>query len=193
MSDSASESNSLADTFERNVVPLRPELLRTAMRLTGNRFDAEDLVQDTLLRAYRGYSTFTAGTNTRAWLHRILKNTWINNFRAAQRRLTEIPTEELTDHLVAGDWSAYRSESAEATWLADQPAAELQTAMAELSEEFRLVIYLADIEGHPYAVIADMMATPVGTVMSRIHRARQQLRTELGGTARRRRLVRAAA
>lgn len=162
------------------------------MRLTGNRFDAEDLVQDALLRAYRSYSTFTAGTNVRAWLHRILKNTWINNYRAAQRRPTEIPTEELTDHLTDGDWSAYRSESAEAAWLAGQPAAELQTAMAELSEDFRLVVYLADIEGHPYAVIADMMATPLGTVMSRIHRARRQLRTELGGTARRRRLVRAA-
>jgi RNA polymerase sigma-70 factor (ECF subfamily) len=179
-----------AASFEQDVAPLRADLIRRAMRLTGNSFDAEDLVQDTMLRAYRSFATFTPGTNAHAWVYRILKNTWINNYRAAQRRPDEVPTEELTGQLSdAAGWWSVSTESAEATWLASQPATEVQAAMAGLSERFRTVVYLADVEGYPYAAIADMMDIPVGTVMSRIHRARRQLRVELGGAARRRRLV----
>jgi len=171
-------------------MPLRPELLRAATRLTGRRCDAEDLVQDVLLRAWRSFATFRPGTNTRAWLHQILRNTWINDYRSRQRRLTEVPME---DHAVeiAGE-AAYGVPSPDAIVVAAQPDSEVLSAMAGLSEDFRMVVYLADVEGYPCAAIAEMMGTPIGTVMSRLHRARRQLRVSLGGTVRRRRLVTAA-
>jgi RNA polymerase sigma-70 factor (ECF subfamily) len=172
------------------VVPLRAELLRAAMRMTRRPSDAEDLVQDTLVRAYRSFGTLRPDTNTRAWMYQILKNTWINNHRTAQRRVTEVPVEEFGEETAA--LPSVGTVSAEATFLAAQPDSEVQSAMAALSDEFRMVVYLADIEGHPYAVVAEMMGTPLGTVMSRLHRARGQLRVQLGGTVRRRRLVTAA-
>lgn len=183
----ASQSPSDADDFGRIVLPLRPELLRAAMRLTGRTGDAEDLVQDTLVRAYRSFGTFERGTNSRAWMHHMLKNTWINNHRAAQRRPTEVPIDE-----VGAEATSSSAASAEVSYLAGQPDSEVLSAMATLSDEFRMVVYLADVEGHPYAAVARMMGTPLGTVMSRLHRARRQLRAQLGDTARRRRLVRAA-
>jgi RNA polymerase sigma-70 factor (ECF subfamily) len=184
------ESDFLTARFARDVVPLRDELLRAAVRMTNRASDAEDLLQDTMVRAYRSFGTFTPGTNARAWMHQILRNTWINNYRAAQRRPTEVPIEEFGEE--ATGRTPGGTASAEVSFLAGQPDSEFQSAMAALSDEFRMVVYLADVEGHPYAVIADMMGTPVGTVMSRLHRARRQLRVLLGGTARRRRLVTAA-
>ncbi|MGE2717408.1 sigma-70 family RNA polymerase sigma factor [Mycolicibacterium litorale] len=181
------ESATFTNVFINDVIPLRAELLRAAMRMTNRANDAEDLVQDTLVRAYRSFGTFTPGTNTRAWMHQILRNTWINNHRAAQRR----PAEVLVD-LLGEETSGHATASAEAAFLAGQPDSEVHTAMAALSDEFRTVVYLADVEGHPYSVVAEMMGTPVGTVMSRLHRARRQLRVLLGGTACRRRLVTAA-
>ncbi|MFS0898287.1 sigma-70 family RNA polymerase sigma factor [Mycolicibacterium litorale] len=172
------------------MVPLRAELLRAAMRMTHRPGDAEDLVQDTLMRAYRSFETLRPGTNTRAWMHQILRNTWINNHRAAQRRPAEVPVDDLGEQ--TSRESADCIASAEVAFLAAQPDAEVHAAMAALSDEFRMVVYLADVEGHPYAVVAEMMGTPLGTVMSRLHRARRQLRVLLGGTARRRRLVTAA-
>ncbi|BBY47631.1 ECF RNA polymerase sigma factor SigH [Mycolicibacterium arabiense] len=182
----------LRPCFTRDVIPLRAELLREALRLTHRGPDAEDLVQDTVLRAYRSLGTFRPGTNVRAWMYRILKNTWISNYRASQRRLTEVPMEEFTEG--PGDGVVQQSGVAapELTVIAAQPDTEVQSAMAGLSDEFRMVVYLADVQGYPYAAIADMMNTPLGTVMSRLHRARRQLRVDLGGAARRRRLLVAA-
>jgi RNA polymerase sigma-70 factor (ECF subfamily) len=174
------------------VVPLRAELLREALRLTHRRPDAEDLVQDTVLRAYRSFGTFRPGTNVRAWMYRILKNTWISNYRASQRRLTEVPMEEFTEEPADGVGQQSGIAPPELTLIAAQPDTEVQSAMAALSDEFRMVVYLADVEGYSYAAIADMMNTPLGTVMSRLHRARRQLRVDLGGAVRRRRLVMAA-
>jgi RNA polymerase sigma-70 factor (ECF subfamily) len=182
----------LTPCFTRDVVPLRAELLREALRLTHRGADAEDLVQDTVLRAYRSFGTFRPGTNVRAWMYRILKNTWISNYRASQRRLTEVPMEELTEEPVDGVGQQSGIAPPELTVIAAQPDTEVQSAMAALSDEFRMVVYLADVQGYSYAAIADMMNTPVGTVMSRLHRARRQLRVDLGGTVRRRRLVMAA-
>ncbi|MBJ7385553.1 MAG: hypothetical protein JHC55_13815, partial [Mycolicibacterium sp.] len=119
-------------------------------------------------------------------------NTWISNYRASQRRLTEVPMGEFTEE--PGDGVVQQSGVAapEMTVIAAQPDTEVQSAMAGLSDEFRMVVYLADVQGYSYAAIADMMNTPLGTVMSRLHRARRQLRADLGGTVRRRRLVMAA-
>lgn len=178
--------------FTRDVVPLRAELLREALRLTHRGPDAEDLVQDTVLRAYRSFGTFRPGTNVRAWMYRILKNTWISNYRASQRRLTEVPMEDFTEEPADGVGQQGGIAPPESTVIAAQPDTDVQSAMAALSDEFRMVVYLADVEGYPYAAIADMMGTPLGTVMSRLHRARRQLRVDLGGTVRRRRLVMAA-
>lgn len=182
----------LTPCFTRDVVPLRAELLREALRLTHRGADAEDLVQDTVLRAYRSFGTFRPGTNVRAWMYRILKNTWISNYRATQRRLTEVPMEEFTEEPADGVGQQSGIAPPELTVIAAQPDTEVQSAMAALSDEFRMVVYLADVQGYPYAAIADMMNTPLGTVMSRLHRARRQLRVDLGGTVRRRRLVMAA-
>ncbi|WP_232375379.1 sigma-70 family RNA polymerase sigma factor [Mycolicibacterium baixiangningiae] len=184
------DTDSLTTRFAIEVIPLRAELLRAAMRMTNRASDAEDLVQDTFVSAYRSFATFSPGTNTRAWMYRILKNTWINNHRAAQRRPSEVPIEDFADE--PAFHKASSTAPAEVTFLVAQPDSEVQSAMAALSDEFRMVVYLADVEGYPYAVIADMMGTPLGTVMSRLHRARRQLRVLLGGTARRRRLVAAA-
>ncbi|MDZ4234360.1 MAG: sigma-70 family RNA polymerase sigma factor [Dietzia sp.] len=174
------------------MAPLRAELLRAAARLTNRGSDAEDLVQDALLRAYRGYGTFSPGTNARAWMHQILKNTWINNYRAAQRRVTEVPMDGVAEQCGDGaDPAPTVSRSAELTLIAAQPDTEVQAAMATLNDEFRMVVYLADVEGHSYAEIAEVMDTPVGTVISRLHRARRRLRVLLGDAARRRRLIEA--
>lgn len=185
-----SECDELTARFEREVMPLRAELLRAAMRLTNRRPDAEDLVQDALLRAWRSFGTFQPGTNVRAWMHTVLKNSWINNYRATQRRPAEVMTDDVTEP--AADQRPADNSPADLTLIAAQPDQEVHAAMVELSDEFRMVVYLADVEGYSYAAIADMMGTPLGTVMSRLHRARRQLRGALGGTARRRRLIVAA-
>ncbi|MCV7154934.1 sigma-70 family RNA polymerase sigma factor [Mycobacterium pyrenivorans] len=191
-SSAPDECEELRACFEREVVPLRAELLRAASRLTNRGAYAEDLVQDALLRAYRSYGTFSPGTNARAWMHQILKNTWINNYRAAQRRVTEVPMDAVAEQCGGGaDPAPTGSRSAELTLIAAQPDTEVQAAMATLNDEFRMVVYLADVEGHSYAEIAEVMDTPVGTVMSRLHRARRQLRVLLGDAARRRRLIEA--
>ncbi|MGB3481859.1 MAG: sigma-70 family RNA polymerase sigma factor [Mycobacterium sp.] len=187
--DTINECDSVNASFEQHVLPLRAELTRAALRLTKNGADAEDLVQDTLLRAYRHFETFDVGTNVRAWMHQILRNTWISRHRAAQRRLAEVLTGEFAE--VAQTASAPTSMP-EAEVIAAQPDNDVVAALAELNEEFRMVVYLADVEGYPYATIAEMMNTPIGTVMSRLHRARRLLRVSLGGAVRRRRLVAAA-
>lgn len=174
----------LTKRFELEVIPLRSELMRAAMRMTNNRADAEDLVQDAFLRAYRGFAAFRAGTNARAWMHRILRNTWINNYRVTTRRVTEVPMPEHADRLDDPVEGVFRgTASPEYALLATEPDAEVRSAMAALTDDFRTVVYLADVEGYPYATIAEMMNTPLGTVMSRLHRARRQLRDQLGGAA----------
>ncbi|CAA0137409.1 ECF RNA polymerase sigma factor SigH [Mycolicibacterium vanbaalenii] len=182
------ECPDLAACFEREVMPLRAELLRAAARLTNGGAGTEDLLQDALLRAFRSYGTFSPGTNARAWMHQILRNTWINNYRASQRRVAEVSMEAVAEH-TGDDTGAQGTLSAEQTFLAAQPDNAVRAALAVLNEDFRKVVYLTDIEGYPYAEVAAMMNTPVGTVMSRLHRARRQLRLLLGDAARRRRLI----
>jgi len=156
-------------------------LYSTAVRLTGNRTDAEDLVQETYLRAFRSYETFQAGTNLRAWLFRILTNTHINRYRAKQRRPEETELDDIEDLYL------YRrlrpesdlSRSAEEQLMESFSEAEVVAAVDALPESYRLPVLLADVEGFRYKEIAEMLDIPVGTVMSRLHRGRKALQKAL--------------
>jgi RNA polymerase sigma-70 factor, ECF subfamily len=172
--------------FERQVVPLLGGLYRRAQRMTCQHADAEDLVQDTLANAFAGFDSLRPDSNIYAWLHRILVNTHIDNYRKAQRRPAQQPAEEITDiQLVASAaHSATGLPSAEEEalkYLGDQ---QLIAAMRSLPEQFRTTVYYADIQGLDCKEIAAVMNTPIGTVTSRLHRGRRQLRRLLAKAAR---------
>jgi RNA polymerase sigma-70 factor (ECF subfamily) len=170
-----------AARFERDALPYRSELYGTALRLTRNPVDAEDLVQDTLFRAYAGFARFEPGTNLRAWLHRILTNSFLNTCRQQRRSPQRASGSDLQD------WQLARAatdapaglRAADAEVLAHIPDDRLTRALRELPEEQRVVVYLAGVEGYAYREIAAIMGTPTGTVMSRLHRARRRLRERL--------------
>jgi RNA polymerase sigma-70 factor (ECF subfamily) len=160
-----------------------PSLYAAAVRMTRNRADAEDLVQETYLRAYRGFGGFQEGTNLRAWLFRILTNTFINSYRAKQRRPQEADVEDVEDlflyHRLPAVEEATRSRSAEIDVLERITDSEVKAAIDDLPEQFRLPVYLADVEGFAYKEIAEMLDIPIGTVMSRLHRGRKGLEKRL--------------
>jgi RNA polymerase sigma-70 factor, ECF subfamily len=172
-------SPELAERFERDALPYQAQLLRAALQLTKHRQDAEDLVQESIMRACAAFHRFTPDTNVRAWLHRILLNTFINGYRKRQREpLLSVPSvEELSVSERFGLDAT--SISAEDTVLAKIPAHRLVTGLQDLPEEFRQVLYLIDVEGFSYRETAAIMKTPLGTVMSRLHRARTSLRAGL--------------
>jgi RNA polymerase sigma-70 factor, ECF subfamily len=166
--------------FERDIVPQIGNLYPAALRMTRNHSDAEDLVQETITKAYSALHQFTPGTNMRAWLHRILTNTFINTCRKRKREPNEALSMELTeDFQHSGDPLHQGARSAESEALDRLADSEVLTALRNLPEEFRVPIYLADIEGYPYRDIASLMGTPIGTVMSRLHRGRSKLRQAL--------------
>src|SRR5579863_1609429 len=146
------------ERFERDVVPVLGQLYMAALRMTRNPTDAEDLVQETSVKAYAAFHQFRPGTNLKAWLHRILANTFINGYRKRRR------------------------EPRQAT-VGDYADSEILRALRDLPEEFRVAVYLADIEGYAYKEIAEIMGTPIGTVMSRLHRGRGRLRDKLAAYA----------
>ena len=164
-----------AARFERDVLPLADQLYRAARRYTHSAADAEDLVQETMVKAYAGFHTFTVGTNIRAWLFRILTNTWITSYRTAQRRPDEVLAADVTDMRP----SASQSQSAELAVLEAMGDEDVRDALQALPEHQRLVVYYADVEGFRYKEIAAIVDTPLGTVMSRLHRGRTNLRTLL--------------
>lgn len=166
-------SPDLADRFERATAPLLPELHQRALRLTRNHHDAEDLVQDTMVNAFRGFARFDHGTNLRAWLYRIELNTYINGYRKMRRRPVQNLTADFTDTELAADG---RTRSAEEDALDRLPDGELRAALAALPEQFRTAVYYADVAGYPFKEIAELTGAPLGTVMSRLHRGRTQLR-----------------
>jgi RNA polymerase sigma-70 factor (ECF subfamily) len=185
------EDPALRARFERDVLPLLPSLYSAAMRLTRKPADAEDLVQETYLRAFRGFAGFQEGTNLKAWLYRILTNTYINIYRKKQREPQIVEGPDDVDEWYLYDRLGGRSveDSAETTVLDQIPDQGVKDALESLPERFRLPVLLADVEGFSYKEIAEIMETPIGTVMSRLHRGRKALEKALWETAKERGLV----
>jgi RNA polymerase sigma-70 factor, ECF subfamily len=175
-----------AERFERDVMPMVDQLYAAAMRMTRNPPDAEDLVQETVLKAYSSFTSFRPGTNLKAWLYRILTNSYINTYRKRQRQPQQSPTDEFTDYQLSqsAEHSSAGLPSAEVEALDRLPDTDIREALQGLPDDFRMAVYLADVEGFAYKEIAEIMGTPIGTVMSRLHRGRKQLRDALTDTAR---------
>jgi RNA polymerase sigma-70 factor (ECF subfamily) len=182
------------ERFERDAMPLMPQLYSAALRLTRNPADAEDLVQEAYLRAYRGFGGFTEGTNLKAWLYRILTNTFINAYRKRQRQPVTVLEEEIPDWYLydrlRDNGAVGDTASAEAQVLEHMPDEDVQAALDALPEAFRMAVLLADVEGFSYKEIAEILNIPIGTVMSRLHRGRKSLEKLLWEKVRERGLVR---
>ncbi|HTP16531.1 MAG TPA: sigma-70 family RNA polymerase sigma factor [Streptosporangiaceae bacterium] len=166
-------------SFEQEVIPLRSQLYPAALRMTRNRADAEDLVQETFARAYAAFGQFAPGTNLRAWLHRILANAFINTCRKRGREPVQAPWGDALDMPASPRLLTRLARSAEDEALEQLTDSDAMRALRGLPAEFSAAIYLADVEGYPYREIAEILGTPIGTVMSRLHRGRRKLREVL--------------
>ncbi len=181
------DSNDARALFEEQAIPYMDQLYAAAMRMTRNPADAADLVQDTFVKAFAAFGQFRQGTNLKAWLYRILTNTFINGYRKNQRNPYQGTIDELEDWQLGGAESVTQgrsTRSAEAEAIDHLPDSDVKDALQSIPEDFRMAVYFADVEGFSYQEIADIMKTPVGTVMSRLHRGRRMLRELLAGYAR---------
>lgn len=182
----ATERLELEQRFTRDALPYLDQLYGAAMKMTRNPQDAQDLVQETFAKAFASFGTFTEGTNLKAWLYRIMTNSYINVYRKKQREPYLGAVDDLEDWQLGGAESttAMSSRSAEAEAIDRTPAGVVTEALNALPEDFRMVVYLADVEGFSYQEIAEIVERPIGTVMSRLHRGRSRLRQALGEYAR---------
>ena len=180
-------------TFAEDAMPLMDGLYSAAMRMTRNAADAEDLVQETYLKAFNAYERFETGTNLKAWMYRILTNSYINAYRKKQRRPDESDIDNIEDlylyRRLGGAESAVLSRSAEDELLEMFGEDEVKLALEDLPEHYRMPILLADVEGFAYKEIAEILDVPIGTVMSRLHRGRKQLQKRLYSFAEEHRLL----
>src|SRR6266513_5230402 len=169
--------------FADEATPFMDSLYAAAMRMTRNPADAEDLVQETYLKAYRGFGGFQEGTNLKAWLYKILTNTFINNYRAKKRRPEESDVEDVEElylyRRLGGGQAEVAGRSAEDELLDHLTESEIKDALEALPEQFRIAVLLGDVEGFSYKEIADILDIPIGTVMSRLHRGRKALQKRL--------------
>jgi RNA polymerase sigma-70 factor, ECF subfamily len=186
MDDEVDRVSEARGQFEEQALPYMDQLYAAALRMTRNPADAADLVQETFVKAFASWRTFTQGTNLKAWLYRILTNSYINTYRKKQREPYQGTIDDLEDWQLGGAESttATRSRSAEAEAIDRMPDSTVKDALQAIPEDFRLAVYLADVEGFSYQEIADIMKTPIGTVMSRLHRGRRMLRDLLADYAR---------
>jgi RNA polymerase sigma-70 factor (ECF subfamily) len=179
--------------FADLAMPYMSALYSAALRMTRNPTDAEDLVQETYLRAYRGFGGFKEGTNLKAWLYKILTNTFINTYRSKKRRPEQVDLDDVEDFYLfrrrGGLEAAEAARSPEVEVLENIPDDAVKRALEDLPEQFRMAVLLADIEGFSYKEIAEIMDVPIGTVMSRLHRGRKQLQKRLWDLAEERGLV----
>lgn len=185
------DSAARAARFERDALQYLDQLYSAALRMTRNPADAEDLVQETFAKAFAAFHQYRPGTNLKAWLYRILTNTFINSYRKKQREPQQSQAEDVEDWQIAraASHTSRGLRSAEVEALDRLPDSDVKRALAELPEDRRMVVYYADVEGFPYKEIAEIMGTPIGTVMSRLHRGRRQLRELLADYAAQRGLV----
>ncbi|WP_300343985.1 sigma-70 family RNA polymerase sigma factor [Nesterenkonia sp.] len=199
VSDAAAETDVAAETdaerrarFEREALQYVDQLYSAAMRMTRNPQDAEDLVQEAYTKAYSAFHQYKPGTNLKAWLYRILTNTYINIYRKRQRQPQQANTEQVEDWQMAqaAEHTSTGLRSAEAEALDHLPDSDVKEALQQIPEEFRLAVYFSDVEGFAYKEIAEILNIPIGTVMSRLHRGRKLLRSLLADYARERGITR---
>ena len=181
------------EDFTHDAMQHAPQLFSTAMRMTRNRSDAEDLVQETFIKAWRSFATYQQGTNLRAWLFRIMTYTYINKYNAQQRKPTETELDDVEElflykRLGAVDQSQL-SQSAEDQMLSLFTDDEVKKALEELPDQFRIPVLMSDVEGFSYKEIAEILEIPLGTVMSRLHRGRKSMQKMLYEYAKERGLI----
>ncbi len=165
--------------FDEEIIPHMDALYNFALRLTADPIDAEDLVQESVVKAYRFFSSYEKGTDAKAWMFRILKNSFINNYRKTSKQPSQVDYDEVSSYYESIRAERTETSDLESLMFRELMDDDLSTALARLPEDFRTVVLLCDVEGYTYEEIANMLDVPIGTIRSRLHRGRNLLKTEL--------------